>query len=103
MICRKNPFFIAVGLETHNIVQLLLLVSLFPCLFNNIHLMSDPEGNSKHGFVFSRVLMFPKTKSKWKQDSRENKSDWFPEGCDIKCFVIFIDFHFISNKRITKE
>ena len=51
MICRKNPFFIAVGLETHNIVQLLLLVSLFPCLFNNIHLMSDPEGNSKFCFL----------------------------------------------------
>ena len=45
--------------------------------------------------------MFPETKSKGKQDSRENKSDWFPEGSDIKCFVIFIDFHFISNKRIT--
>ena len=47
--------------------------------------------------------MFPETKSKGKQDLRENKSDWFPEGSDIKCFVIFIDFHFISNKRITKE
>ena len=51
MICRKNPFFVAVGLEPHNIVQLLLLVSLFPCLFNNIHLMSDPEGNSKFCFL----------------------------------------------------
>ena len=25
------------------------------------------------------------------QDSRENKTNWFPEGSDIKCFVIFID------------
>ena len=48
---QKEPFFIAVGLEPHNIVQLLLLVSLFPCLFNNIHLMSDPEGNSKFCFL----------------------------------------------------
>ena len=24
-----------------------------------------------------------------------------PEGPDIKCFVIFLDFHFNSNKRIT--
>ena len=47
--------------------------------------------------------MFPETKPKGKQDSRKNKSDWFPEGSDIKYFVIFIDFHFISNKRITKE
>ena len=33
--------------------------------------------------------------------SRENKTNWFPEGPDIKCFVIFLDFHFKSNKRIT--
>ena len=39
--------------------------------------------------------MFPETKS------RENKTNWFPEGPDIKCFVIFLDFHFNSNKRIT--
>ena len=24
-----------------------------------------------------------------------------PEGTDIKCFVIFLDFHFNSNKKIT--
>ena len=33
-------------------------------------------------------------------DSPENKTNWFPEGPDIKCFVIFLDFHFNSNKRI---
>ena len=33
--------------------------------------------------------------------SRENKTNWFPEGPDIKLFVIFLDFHFNSNKRIT--
>ena len=27
--------------------------------------------------------------------------NWFPEGPDIKCFVLFLDFHFNSNKRIT--
>ena len=32
---------------------------------------------------------------------RENKTNWFPEGRDIKCFVIFLNFHFNSNKRIT--
>ena len=41
---------------------------------NSIHLMSDPEGN---------------------------KTDWFPKGPDIKCFVIFLDFHFNGNQRIT--
>ena len=35
------------------------------------------------------------------QDSRENKTNWFPDGPDIKCFVIFLDLHFNSNKRIT--
>ena len=35
------------------------------------------------------------------QDSRENKTNWFPEGPDMKCFVIFLDFHFNSIKRIT--
>ena len=36
------------------------------------------------------------------QGSRENKTNWFPEGPDIKCFVIFLDFHFTSNKRINE-
>ena len=46
--------------------------------------------------------MFPETKSReTDQDPRENKTNWFPEGPDIKCFVIFLDFHFNSNKRIT--
>ena len=36
------------------------------------------------------------------QDSRENKTNWYPEGPDIECFVIFLDFHFNSNKRITE-
>ena len=32
---------------------------------------------------------------------RENKTNWFPEGPGIKCFVIFLDSHLHSNKRIT--
>ena len=44
--------------------------------------------------------MFPETKSRKHKDSRENKTNWFPEGPDIKCFVI-LDFPFNSNKRIT--
>ena len=35
------------------------------------------------------------------QDSRESKTNWFPERPDITCFVIFLAFHFNSNKRIT--
>ena len=53
--------------------------------------MSDPEGNSQ--------FCFPK--GHHDQDSRETKTNQFPEGPDIQCFVIFLDFHFNSNKRIT--
>ena len=28
-------------------------------------------------------------------------TNWFPEGPDINCFVIFLDFHFNSNQRMT--
>ena len=45
--------------------------------------------------------MFSSTLSRKHQDSRENKTNWFPEGPDIKCFVIFLAFHFNSNKRTT--
>ena len=27
-----------------------------------------------------------------RQDSRENKTNYFPEGPYIKCFVIYLDF-----------
>ena len=60
--------------------------------------MSDPEGNRVHQ---STDRCFPRLRL-WKhQDSRENKTNWFLEGPDTKCFVIFLDFHFSSNKRIT--
>ena len=45
--------------------------------------------------------MFPETKSRKTSELEGNKTNWFPEGPDIKCFVIFLDFHFNSNKRIT--
>ena len=52
--------------------------------------------------LFSRKSWcFPRRSRGNHQDSRENKTNWFPEGPDIKCFVIFLDFHFNSNKRIT--
>ena len=52
--------------------------------------------------LFSRESWcFPRLRLGKHQDSRENKTNWFPEGPDIKCFVIFLDFHFNSNKRIT--
>ena len=32
---------------------------------------------------------------------KKKETKWFPEEPNIKCFVIFIDFNFNSNKRIT--
>ena len=32
------------------------------------------------------------------QDSRENKTNWFPEGPYIKCFVIYLDFPLNNHK-----
>ena len=31
----------------------------------------------------------------------KKKTNWFPEGPDMKWFVIFLDFHFNSNKGKT--
>ena len=38
--------------------------------------------------------MFPK-------DSGESKTYRFPKEPDIKCFVIFLDFHFNMDRKIT--
>ena len=40
--------------------------------------------------------MFPETKS------RENKTNWFPEGPDIKCFVIFSRLSLQQQQNITR-
>ena len=44
-------------------------------------------------FVFPRVLKH--------QDSRENKTNQFPEGPYIKCFVIYLEF--IQQKQANKD
>ena len=62
--------------------------------------MSDPSGNQLVLFSLESCC-FPRLRLGKHQDSRENKTNWFPEGSDIKCFVTFLDFHFNSNKRIT--
>ena len=37
------------------------------------------------------------------QIPRENKTDWFLEGPDIKCFGIFLDFHFNALQQQQKN
>ena len=45
--------------------------------------------------LFSRKSWcFPRRSRGKQQDSRENKTNWLSEGPDIKCFVLFLDFHF---------
>ena len=45
--------------------------------------------------LFSRKSWcFPRRSRGKHQDSRENKTNWLSEGPDIKCFVLFLDFHF---------
>ena len=56
--------------------------------------MLDPRGKQ---FCFARVLI----RLGKHRYLRENKTNWLPEEPDIKCFVIFQDFHINSNKRIT--
>ena len=63
--------------------------------------MSVPEGNSKFCFRESPDVSLDFVSGN-SQDSRENKTNWFPDGPDIlKRFVIFLDFHFNNNERIT--
>ena len=33
------------------------------------------------------------------QDSRENKTNWFPEGSEIKCFVIFLELSLQQQQK----
>ena len=37
------------------------------------------------------------------QDSRENKTNYFPEGPYIKCFVICLDFPFNNHRKTNKQ
>ena len=46
-------------------------------------------------------VMYVSTSSRETSGLSGKQTNWFPEGPDIgKCFVIFLDFHFNSNKRI---
>ena len=38
--------------------------------------------------------MFSEMKSRETSGLERNRTNWFPEGNDIECFVIFLDFYF---------
>ena len=62
--------------------------------------MSGPSGNQLVSFSRESWCFLRRSRGKH-HDSREKKTNWFPEGPDIKYFVVFLVFHFNSNKRIT--
>ena len=64
---------------------------------NTIHLMTAPEGNSL--FCFPRISMFPETKSRETSRFEGKQNKLFPEGVVIKCFVIYLDFRFNSDRK----
>ena len=57
----------------------------FSELILNLCLAARPKNESKMG---------PRQSLRKRQDSRENTTNWFPEGPDIKCSVTFLDFQF---------
>ena len=61
---------------------------------NNPYYTLNVRSRRKQLVLFSQESWcFPRGLGKH-QDSWENKTNWFPEGPDIKYFVIFPDFHF---------
>ena len=57
-----------------------------------LHLMSDPEGNSQ--FCFPESPDVSRDDVKGTSGLEKDKTNWFPEGPDVKCFVIFLNFQF---------
>ena len=51
-----------------------------------LHLMSPPEGNSE--FCFQESLNVSRDEVEGNIESRGKTKPLFPEGADIKCFVI---------------
>ena len=43
--------------------------------------------------------MFLETESRETSDLRENKTNQFPEGPYIKCFVIYLDFYIAKTSK----
>ena len=48
---------------------------------------------------FRESWCFPRRSRGKHQNSRENKTNQFPEGPCIKCFVIYLDFHMAKTNK----
>ena len=67
----------------------------------------NPLWTRIHWFIWSSMIQMISDHWSWSGSSERNaplrETKWFPEGpVIIKCFVIFLDIHFNSNKRITE-
>ena len=72
---RKNYFNLAVNLD-NVLAKYIIKKRLTTC--------RKQYGTVTVAFVFPRVQIFPSTKL---QDLQENKTNWFPEWPDIRCFI----------------
>jgi len=65
--------------------------------------MYGPKGKGWFSFPESSDTCFPRQSQGKHQDSRENKTNLFPEGPDIKCIVIYLDFPFNNHSKTHKQ
>jgi len=63
--------------------------------------MSDPEGNSQ--FCFPESPDVSRDDVKGTSGLEKDKTNWFREGPDVKCFVIFLNFQFNVLQRQQKN
>ena len=87
-VCKKENF---AGLQAHRKRGKSARASHTP--HHTLNEERSARFTAQHLSALSRILYFALRRS--------NKTNWFPEGPDIKCFVIFLDLFFNSNKRIT--
>ena len=65
------------------------------------HILGDPGAVSRVDKMFEHFI--DPTNCPWVSEDGENKTNWFPEGLDIECFVIFLDFYFVFNNNKLKN
>ena len=64
-------------------------------------LATQARSRGKQLVLFSRESWcFPRRNRGKHQDSRENKTNWFPKGPDIKCFWIWDDYSQLGATRL---
>ena len=68
-----------------------------------IHLIYGPQRNSSFCFLESPDVSRDEVEGNIDQDSRENKRNQFPEGLNMKCFIMYLDFPFNNHGKNKKK